>query len=406
MHSDEGAPRQRTKVGLALAGGGPEGAVYEIGALRALEEAIDGFDLKTVDIYVGVSAGSFIAACLANGLTSGQLCRSTVRQTPEENPFVRQTFFRPAIREFAQRSLMTPRLAIEALWDYASDPADKSLFESLMRLSRALPLGMFDNEPIRSYLSEVFQIHGRTDDFRKLERKLVVVAADLDSGEAVCFGEGDKAHVPISSAVQASTALPGLYPPVCIDGRHYVDGVLLKTMHGSVALEAGAKLVLCVNPIVPVDTTDSVEAGVMRRGKLIHRGLPTVLSQTFRTLVHSRLSVGLASYEPRYPGSDVVLIEPGRDDYRMFFTNIFSFSSRKIVCEHAYNSTRRQLLERYDELQPILARHGFELNRGVLTQERELWTEVGLPGGGNWGKLSSDLRRTLNRLEILINARR
>ena len=66
-------------------------------------------------------------------------------------------------------------------------------------------------------------------------------------------------------AVQASSALPGLYPPVEIEGRHYVDGVLLKTLHASVALEAGAELVLCINPIVPVDTVHAVEEGMMER---------------------------------------------------------------------------------------------------------------------------------------------
>ena len=83
---------------------------------------------------------------------------------------------------------------------------------------------------------------GRTDDFRQLGKRFVVVAADLDSGQAVRFGEPGMDHVPISLAVAASSALPGLYSPVEIDGRHYVDGVLLKTLHASVALEKGADL--------------------------------------------------------------------------------------------------------------------------------------------------------------------
>src|SRR5262249_521900 len=130
-------------------------------------------------------------------------------------------------------------------------------------------------------------------------------------------------HVPISRAVQASAALPGLYPPVEIDGRHYVDGILLKTVHASVALEEGVDLVLCVNPIVPVDTSRAVESGILERGKLLDHGLPSVLSQTFRTLIHSRLEVGMAAYRTRFGGSDVVLLEPERDDTLMFFTNIF-----------------------------------------------------------------------------------
>ncbi|MFP5285379.1 MAG: patatin, partial [Thermoanaerobaculia bacterium] len=153
-----------------------------------------------------------------------------------------------------------------------------------------------------------------------------------------------------------------------------VDGILLKTLHASVALEAGADLVLCVNPIVPVDTVRAVQAGIMKRGNLLDRGLPTVLSQTFRTVIHSRLELGMAAYEQRFKGSDVVLIQPERDDYLMFFTNIFSFADRRTVCEHAYDSTRRYLLASYDQLAPVFARHGLTLRRDVLEQQRNLWT--------------------------------
>ena len=56
------------RIGLALAGGGPLGAVYEIGALCALQEALAGIDFTRLQHYVGVSAGGFIAAGLANGI--------------------------------------------------------------------------------------------------------------------------------------------------------------------------------------------------------------------------------------------------------------------------------------------------------------------------------------------------
>jgi hypothetical protein len=149
-------------------------------------------------------------------------------------------------------------------------------------------------------------------------------------------------------------------------------------VHASVALEEGAELVLCVNPIVPVDTIRSVEAGVMRRGQLIDRGLPTVLAQTFRTLVHSRMGAGLAAYETRYSDRDVLVFEPRRDDYEMFFSNVFSFSNRKRVCEHAYRSTRRKLLRNRNRIEPILERHGLELRIDILEEERDLWESVEL----------------------------
>jgi NTE family protein len=367
------------RIGLALAGGAPEGAIWEIGALRALDEAVTGLDFKTFHVYVGVSSGAVLAACLANDMTTSQLCRAALAAEPDEPPFVPDSLLRPATRELARGGRALPGLVYDALRDYLMKPGEYTLLESLMRLTRALPVGFFDNEPMRTYLEDVFSIKGRTDDFRQLAKHLVVVAADLDSGQAVRFGEPGHDHVPISLAVQASTALPGLYPPVEIEGRHYVDGVLLKTLHASVALDAGADLVLCINPIVPVDTAHAVETGAMRRGKLLDRGLPSVLSQTFRTMIHSRMEVGLATYQTRYKDADVVLIEPERDDYKMFFTNIFGFSERRAVCEHAYQATRRNLLARYDTLEPVLARHGVTLRKDVLEdQTRALWPGVGL----------------------------
>jgi NTE family protein len=369
-----------SRIGLALAAGAPEGAIYEIGALRALDEAIDGLDLNHLDIYVGVSAGAILCANLANDLTIAQMCRAIVSQEPGEHPFVPETFFTPAFHEMKRGGRAVPRLLWESILQWVTHPRDLTLSESLTRLTQALPVGIFDNRPIREYVEKVFSMKGRTDDFRRLGKRLVVVAADLDSGQPVRFGEPGLDHIPISLAVAASSALPGLYPPVEIEGRHYVDGILLKTLHASVALESGADLVICVNPIVPVDTLGTVEAGLMSRGRLLDHGLPAVLSQTLRTLIHSRLEIGFASYETKFKDQDVVLFEPHRDDYMMFFTNVFSFSERRAVCEHAYRSVRRDLLARFDELAPLLARHGLTLRRDVLEEERSLWDGVGSRG--------------------------
>ncbi|HEX3554301.1 MAG TPA: patatin-like phospholipase family protein [Thermoanaerobaculia bacterium] len=396
-HTQVRSPR----IGLALATGAPEGAIYEIGALRALDEALDGVDFNDLFIYVGVSAGAFLCANLANNLTTAQMCRAIVSPEPGEHPFIPETFFTPHWKSYLRNAGKVPRLVVEGLWDWLSHLGDKSLPESLLRLSRALPVGVFDNAPVRTYLEKIYNLKGRTDDFRKLGKRLVVVATDLDSGQAARFGEPGLDHVPISQAVQASGALPGLYSPVEIDGRHYVDGVLLKTLHASVALEAGADLVICVNPIVPVDTVHAVEAGMMKRSNLFDRGLPTVLSQTFRTVIHSRLEVGMAAYDTKFKDADVVLIEPKRDDYLMFFTNIFGFAERRAVCEYAYEATRRDLLERYDQLAPVLARHGVTLRRDVLTERRSLWEQVKLDR--DRVKVATSPNPTVRRLDDALN---
>jgi len=388
------------KIGLALAGGGPAGAIYEIGALRALDEALDGVDFNDLHVYVGVSAGAFICANLANDISPAQMCRAIVKHQPGEHPFVPETFYTLATREYWRGARSLPRLLGEGLLTFLKDPWDRGLVGSFMLMGRALPAGIFDNRNLEEYLGRIFTLKERTNDFRELKKNLIIVASDLDSGQAVRFGHDSHQHIPISKAVQASTALPGLYAPVKIEGRHYADGVLLKTMHGSVALEEGAGLLLCLNPLVPVDTAEAVNEGVMKRGKLIDRGLPTVLSQSMRTMIRSRLGAGLATYDGRFPDSDVLLFEPPADDYEMFFTNVFSFSSRRMVCEHAYDSTRRQLLERHEELAPVLARHGVTLRIDVLEDEsRNLWDGVGLGRYEHRPGVLNDLDALLDRLE-------
>ena len=370
--------RAGRSIGLALAGGGPEGAVYEIGALRALEESLDGVDFNDLDSYVGVSAGSFVAALLANDVPVSQLVRMIVTHEPSEQPFHFEEFFSPAYGELAGRVAMLPRLAIESLWHFARRPGDQSLREALTHLGQALPVGLFSNDAIRRYLERTFARKRRTNDFRRLRHRLTVVAADLGSGLPVLFGEPGWDDVPIATAVQASTALPGLYPPVRVNGSDCVDGVLLRTVHASVALERGVELLLCINPIVPTDVRSAIGRGLMPRGILTQRGLPTVLSQTFRTLIHSRLEVGLSRYATRFPNADLVLFEPGRDEYAMFFSNMFSFASRKEVCELAYRHTRRELWRRRRTFGPLFARHGVTLRLdGLRDDTRSIWDGVG-----------------------------
>lgn len=404
MPAKAGRSRKRRRIGLALAGGGPEGAVYEIGALRALDEALDGLDLHELDIYVGVSAGAFIAASLANDLTTTQMVRALVKHEPGEHPFVPQTFFTPNYREWARRSLMLPRLFADAMLEFRRAPEEQTLFESLTKLARALPVGLFDNEPIRRYLQRSFSIKGRSDDFRELRQRLIVVATDLESGRPILFGEPGWDHVPISTAVQASTAIPGFYPPVRIEGRNCVDGILLKTLHASVALKRGVDLLFCVNPLVPADLRDAVAAGQLKEGALLKKGLATVLSQTVRTLINSRLEVGMREYETRFPDSEVLLFQPDRNEFDLFFSNIFSFRSRRRVVELAYDATRRNLRARRKILAPMLASYGITLREDILDAPRDIWTSVGLDQFSERDPVTSQFSTALDRLEVAVTS--
>ncbi|MGQ7273813.1 patatin-like phospholipase family protein [Marinobacter sp. V034] len=361
---------KKPPIGLALGGGGPLGGIYEIGALRALDEALDGIDFNDLNVYVGVNAGSFVAANLANQMTTAQLCRIFVKNEAEVHPFHPEVFYRPAFAEIGRRLLAVPGLLASALGRFVDNPYDQSLLEALTILSQAAPAGLFDNEGLHEYLERAFSMLGRSNDFRQLRRSLYIVAADVESTEAVCFGAPGFDHVPISKAIQASTSSPGLYVPVEIDGRYYVDGTLRKGLHASVAFEDGADLVFAVNPQVPIDASAAVRAGTMKPGALTQSGMPNVLAQTFRTMVYSRMQSGIAQYARDYPDKDIVLFEPTRDDAKLYFSNVFSFQSRRMVCEHAYQMTRRDLLERADELEATLAPYGITLRRDRLEDDQ------------------------------------
>ncbi|MFX8145273.1 hypothetical protein ABTL24_19385, partial [Acinetobacter baumannii] len=84
----------------------------------------------------------------------------------------------------------------------------RSLLGAVERLGRVLPTGLLSSERFGAALTRVFAVPGRSNDFRQLRRPLVLVATDLDSGEAVPFGAPGWDHVPIARAVQASAALP------------------------------------------------------------------------------------------------------------------------------------------------------------------------------------------------------
>ncbi|WP_302175030.1 patatin-like phospholipase family protein [uncultured Hydrogenophaga sp.] len=389
------------RLALALAGGGPLGAIYEIGALCALDACMPGLDLNRCDHYVGVSAGGFIAAGLANGMTPRELRDAFIDDRPGPQSFDPSWLLKPAWGELAGRAARVPGLTASALQAWLLQ--GKSFTSAFERLGAALPTGVLDNEAIHRQIERLFSLPGRTNDFRQLGPKLTLVATELDSGEAAPFGRPGWDHVPISRAIQASAALPGLFPPVCIDGQHYVDGALKKTVHASVALEDGIDLLICLNPLVPFQ---AVPDAPRRRGipALVEGGLPAVMSQTFRSMIHSRLALGFKHYERAYPDTDILLIEPDQRDAELFFANTFSYSQRRELAEHAFQQTRRLLLVRADELAPRLARHGVALDRAALSDPDMRLLPPLLPRRAVASDPASRLHQVLDRLQAALPA--
>lgn len=397
-------PRETSRhptIALAIAGGGPLGAIYELGALQALDEALDGVHMHDLDIYVGVSSGAILSANLANRITISQMARVFMSTPEAEFSFHPEQFLRPALREYMDRASSIPSVFFDMLSEVIRHPQRLTSLESLEGLSRLIPNGIFDNRSIDRFLSRVLNKPGRTNDFRELTAKLRVVAVELESGQAIRFGEPGYDDMPISRAVQASAALPGLYPPVEIGGSYYVDGALRRTLHASAALEEGADLLFAINPLVPYDADDNAPDLTRPRDRMIKGGLPVVLSQTFRSLIQSRMQIGMRKYETSYPESAIMLVEPNRNDEKMFYTNVFSYASRTELVDHAYQITRAELLSRADDLESFLEPFGLTLDREMLSAKRSFADSLARERP-HYAPVGNSLDRTLDSLERLL----
>src|ERR1019366_5898932 len=136
---------------------------------------------------------------------------------------------------------------------------------------------------------------------------------------------------PIPTAVRASGALPMVYAPVRVHDRELIDGGIVSTTNLDIAVEAGARLVVVINPIVPF-VNDF--AGTVRtlRGSRTRRvsdmGFAQIGYQAFKLVAHQRLHELAKHWRERYPGVDIFLIERDTNDELMFETSMMNFASR------------------------------------------------------------------------------
>src|SRR5574340_260368 len=151
------------RIGLALAGGGPLGGIYEIGALLALGDSIAGLDFGRIEASVGVSSGGFVAAGLANGVSPAQMYRLFI-DGGRRSALTPDLFLKPALREFGRRAATLPRLSWRALRQLLRAPARRGALEALATLAHAMPTGLFDNRAIETFLARIFAAPGRTND--------------------------------------------------------------------------------------------------------------------------------------------------------------------------------------------------------------------------------------------------
>lgn len=186
---DSAPPAKPLKIGLVLGGGGARGFAH-VGIIKVLE-AQGIFP----DVIVGTSAGSVVGSLYASGINAYTL--QQIAQNIDES-------------DFADWTLPLP--------------GGKS--------------GVLKGEALQNYMNKLLSNRS----IEQMPRKLGIVATDLQSGEPILFERGN-----IGMAVRASASVPGVFQPVSINGRQYVDGGLVAPVPVHYARQLGADFVIAVN---------------------------------------------------------------------------------------------------------------------------------------------------------------
>jgi NTE family protein len=402
----ESKPRRRrgrkrpSKTALVLGGGGFTGGVYEIGALRALDLLAVNSTVNNFDVYVGTSAGSFVASMLANGVTPDEMMQVINRRIPSElEDLDLGKVLRPNYLGFLEKSAMLPLRTLEL----ARNLVRMGRFSAMdvgVGLAEALPTGFYSGSGIADYVGAALSEEDRVDDFRLLDKELYLTATDLDTCERIVFGEDGWHDVPISKAVQCSTTLPLVYKPVDLKGRQLVDGGIRSTTNVDIAVEKGAKFIVVVNPLVPyVNDFEKTIPTVFgtRVWRVSDMGLPAIANQTFRLIAHARLHQAVEVWQERYPGVDIILVEPEPNDELMFGTPIMDYSRRLKIARHGFESVTATLAQDYERFEEIAQRHGLEISERRVRRVVERAAEEEPEQNSTWRRVLEQTTATLLR---------
>ena len=359
------------RTALVLGGGGITGGLYEVGACLGLDTVLENLRPCDFDLYVGTSAGAFVAALLANRVTPQQL-RDTLVKDRRTLPHLTGSQFlslpwRHYLTAMTRLGAAVPRLAFDLWWNWR----DALVLDTLGSLVRYLPHGVLALDGIESYVRAVLTRGDRTNDFRRLQRPLLVPATALDTGAIHVFGERRGEHTPISKAVAASAAIPLLFAPVEIDGVDYVDAAVTKSAHAGLALDRGAGLVVVVNPVRPL-VLDHPSLGRVRDG-----GATAIAGQSLRIALQRRLHDGMRRHAYEHPEADLVLLEPYHHDLQLFDVPLMTHNLRLEVIRRGYRTTIKTVLGDYERYVALFARHGITLTaRDEIERRARRWSSA------------------------------
>lgn len=324
------------RVTLVLGAGGVTGGGYEYGVLRALAER-SGWQPSGARAFIGTSAGAWVAAFLAAGRRVEEIPSAAGPATPSGST-VRRAAGRVATGLLGDASgLYTPDWRIPRL----------SPFSWLRPASLAAESGVFSGEGMARRLRAQFP-DAETAGWP--HPNLRIVAWDTRRRRRAVFGRSDAPKATIVEAVTASSAIPGVFRPVVIDGVPYLDGGVASTTNLDLAEEFvdSVDLVLCLTPMASDRSSGGIPAGPRFGGY--------ALTETLGWVARRQVERESARLRARHPNLDLLVFRPDAADRQVMGDNPMDGRRREPVREQAYKSGLA-MLERA-EVRAVLARHG------------------------------------------------
>jgi predicted acylesterase/phospholipase RssA len=364
-------PRKQRKTALVLAGGGIMGAAHEIGTLTALDRLFPGsFSINRFDTYLGISAGSVIATLVANRIRPADIYSAIARDERRVFNWRRKDIYKFDLKSSVAASFQMIGNLYNIVRHHRKQKWKFNLHDFIYILQEQFPSGLFSLDPLQQYLCHAFKDEKLRDSFEELKAELFIPAYDLDRGERVVFGSEGQRDSHICQAITASCAIPYFFRPYQIDGKYYIDGSSGKVLHLDIPIDRGAKLVIVINPRVPIDNDPEnaclPDLSYGKCSNISDLGLNFSWEQSRRIEARANIKSAIEYYRYKYPKVDIVLIEPGADESLLFFQNPMSMTARNHMMSYAYTTALNQLKSRFSELEPIFKRNGIRVSKENL----------------------------------------
>jgi NTE family protein len=320
------------KLGLVLGGGGLVGMGYHAGVIKALDEF--GVDVNAADVIVGTSAGSIIGSYLAAGwqprdfydYAQGEHPDSR-RDKSEQKDEVRRIFI-PLWTDPLDRA----RRTVGSLFTLASSRGYWSRASRGRVPGRAwqkgFPSGLYSTDEARERLHNDLPVEWPRDN-------LYICTVELYSGRRVAFGHPDAPEAPLPDAVLASTAIPGIFPPVRIGDALYVDGGAYSATSLDLATNEACTSIICIAPL-----------GYKSDGLVTARDPKIWFPMLARALFARALRREVI--EARACGIDVLVLRPGTTELKTHGTNAMRYFDRAAFTEDTRVSTLKVLEKETD----------------------------------------------------------